>query len=162
MPLIVGFDGLRFRQPPNRIGTLRVGCCLDAVTSIEAFQPEVESIKGTQELAEFFPSVLAPIHDDRRRAFALIDSSVYRSTVQVESILTGPGAWKIGGAKVSYPQTGLYLLDELGLRLSDRHLRRLENKKLVAARTIVHPLERLDAETGAHMNDEVERMLLAH
>ena len=117
MPLIVGFDGLRFRQPPNRIGTLRVGCCLDAFTSIEAFQPEVESIKGTQELAEFFPSVLAPIHDDRRRAFSLIDSSVYRSTVQIESILTGPGAWKIGGAKVSYRQTGLYLLVERGIRL---------------------------------------------
>jgi hypothetical protein len=124
MPMIVRVDGLLFRQPPDWIGTLGVGCCLDAFTSIEALQPEVESVKRTQELAEFFPRVLAPIYDDRRRAFALTDSSVYRSALQVESILTGPGTWKIGGAKISYRHTGLYFLDELGISLPDRHLRR--------------------------------------
>jgi hypothetical protein len=79
--MIVGFDGLLFRRPPNWIRALRIGRCLDAFTSVKAFQPEVESITGTHELAEFFPSVLAPIDDDRRRAFALIDSSVYRAAV---------------------------------------------------------------------------------
>jgi hypothetical protein len=111
MPTTVGFDGLLFRQPPNGIGTLRVGCCINAFTSIEAFQSEVESIKRTQELAEFFPEVLAPIYHDRRRTFALLDSSVYRSALQVESILTGPGTWKIGGAKISNRHTSLYFLD---------------------------------------------------
>ncbi len=127
MPMIIRLDGLIFRQPPDRIRPLGVGCCLDAFTSVKAFQSEIESIEATQELAEFFPSVLAPVYDDRRRPFALIDSSVHCCTVHVKSILTGPGALKIRGSKVSYRDTGLYLFDERGEGLSDRHLRRLEN-----------------------------------
>ena len=62
MAMIVGLGALRFRQPWDRLGTQRVGRDLHAFTSIEAFQPEVESVEATQELAELLPGIYEHAH----------------------------------------------------------------------------------------------------
>src|SRR6185437_2828337 len=93
-------------------------------------------------------------------AFAFIDPSVHRRALGVESILTGR-TWEIGGAQIPHRNTSFDFLDQFGLGLSDRRLGRLENGELIAARTAVHTFECPDAQAGAHMDHEVERVRLA-
>jgi hypothetical protein len=143
--MIFGLGALWLRQPPDRIGTYRVGRDLYIFTSIEALQPEVESVEATQELAELLPGIFAPVYDDYRRAFAFIDPSIYRRALRIEPILTGRSAREIGGTQIPYGDTQLNLPEQFGIGFSDWCLRRLKNGKLIATRTVVHAFERPDA-----------------
>src|SRR5882724_1603483 len=135
--MILQLRVLRLRQPRDRIGTHRVGGDLPAFTSIEAFQTEIESAEATEEPAQFLPGIFAPVDDYHGRAFTFIDPSVYRSALRVEAILTGPRAWKIGGAQIPHRQTSFNFPDQPGVRLSNGRFGWLENGKLIATRTAV-------------------------
>src|SRR4051812_28631111 len=159
--MIIGRRVLRLGQPPDRIGADRVGSDLSAFARIEAFQTEIESGQATEELAEFIPGIFPPVDNDHGRAVTFIDPSVNRGALRVKAILTSPLAREIGGAQIPYRKTCFNCSDQLGVRVTNRRLRRLENGKLISARTAFHAFERPDSQASAHMNHEVERVLPA-